>query len=327
LEAGKEKHLISSARIALGRFGSILIAFSLAATSAAASSAAATAKVQVPVPPAHAKLELGLWGGLTRARTLGTTSYQDSWSTLLGTAVTESAALDVRSKDIPVFGASLTYFFHSHTGIQLYGGYTSSSAPSLSRMNVSWAFTNGTADSRAFDRSDESGRLTSASLCLNFVERLVFGRWRLQISAGPAYFLHELNGSSTFGYAVVKDSPVPKRPDIPPLESVDVLAVPLQLAKTTWNSWGADIGAGLHFQASPFLGFAAEARYFYVPEKTLGWTPQAGSYDGLFTAEFPGEPFGAADLDTLAGIGQRFELTVKPSHFQVTLGFLLTFGR
>ena len=277
--------------------------------------------------PGYAKFELGLWGGLVQSRSLGATSYQDSWATFLGTSVAERTSIDVRTRDIPAAGASVTYFFHPHTGIQLLAGFARSRASGPPRLDFSWTPPDGSLEERSSWPAGASGRMTSIPLSLNFVERIVLGRWRLEVSGGPTYYFHTLSQDSVFGYSVVRTSPVAGRLDLPPAESYDALAISLKIPKTSWNSWGANIGAGFRFQAGPLLAFAAEARYFYSPDKSLAWTPQAGFYDGLFTSDFPGEPFGAEDVAYLAENGKAFSMKVKPSFFQVSLGALLTFGR
>jgi hypothetical protein len=279
------------------------------------------------VSDGNAKLEIGLWGGFGLSRSLGTTSYLDSWTTFLGTSVVEKTGIDVRTRDIPVAGASVTYFFHSHTGIQILAGYAQSRASGSPRLDFSWTLPDGSLDERSSGPAGAKGWMTSLPLSLNFVERLAFGRWRLDVSAGPTYYFHKFNQDSAFGYSVVRTSPVGGRLDLPPVETYDALAVPLKIPKTSWNSWGANIGAGVRFQASRFLAFAAEARYFYSPDKSLAWTPQTGFYDGMFTSDFPSVPFGDEDLSYLAENGKAFTMTVKPSFFQVSLGVLLTFGR
>jgi hypothetical protein len=284
-------------------------------------------KPEAKVPPGYAKLELGLWGGLIGSRTLGSTAYQDSWSTHLETSVVERTFIDVRTGNIPAFGASITYFFHPHTGIKLLAGLSRSRPAGPPRMEFSWTLPDGSRDERASSPAGTEGVLTSIPLGFNFVERLTFGRWRLEASAGPTYCLHRFSQESAFGYAVVKSDPMIGRPDLAPAETYDALAVPLKIGRTTWRSWGANIGAGVHFQAWPLLAFAVEARYFHSPAKTLTWAPQTGSYDGLFTSEFPAEPFGAEDIASLEGNGRGFTLRVNPAVFRLSFGVLITFGR
>jgi len=286
-----------------------------------------SASPQAQDRPAYARLELGLWGGSVGARTLGSTVYQDAWTSFLGTSITEKTTIDVRTKNIPAFGTSLTYFFHPHTGIQLLASYAGSRTTSPALMDFSWTLADGSLVHRSAAPAVAEGRMTTVPICLNFVERLVLGRWRLEVSAGPAYFFHTLSQDSAFGYSLVEVNMEGGRHDLPPIESYDAISVPLRIPRTTWNAWGANLGAGLHFQAGPLLAFAAEARYFSSPEKSLRWTPQTGLYDGMFTSDFPAEPFGAEEVGFLAEIGQTFALKVKPSFFQVSLGVLLTFGR
>lgn len=283
-----------------------------------------------PAPKAadgNAKLEVGLWGGFVPSRSLGTTAYQDSWTTLLGTSIVERTSIAARTRDIPGAGASLTYFFRSHTGIQVLAGFAQSRADGPSRMDFSWTLPDGSLDERSSGPAGAKGWMTSLPLSLNFVERLAFGRWRLDVSAGPTYYFHEFNQDSAFGYSVVRSSPADGRLDLPPVETYDALAVPLKIPKTSWNSWGANIGMGVRFQATSFLAFAAEARYFHSPNKSLAWTQQTGFYDGLFTSDFPEEPFGTEDVAYLAENGKAFTMTVKPSFVQFSLGVLLTLGR
>ncbi len=276
---------------------------------------------------APGRIEFGFWGGAAPARTLGTTVYQDAWTTFLGSSVAERTAIDVRTKDIPVFGASLTWFFHSHTGVQLWAGYGGSQTTGKALMELGWTFPDGSTLRRSAAPASAAGRMTSVPVCLNFVERLVFGRWRIDVSAGPAFFFHELRQDSAFGYSVVAVSPAGGRPDLPPVEIYDAISVPLRIPRTSWNSWGLDAGAGLVFQAGARLAIAAEARYFSSPEKSLRWNALPGEYDGMFTSGFRGEPFGAGELASLTESGQTFALKVKPSFFQFSLGVLFTFGR
>jgi len=295
-------------------------AVALAAIPAAAQSGERSA-------PAPGTIEFGFWGGAARARTLGSTVYQDAWTTFLGTSIAERTAIDVRTKGVPVFGASLTWFFHSHTGVQLWAGYAGSQTTADALMEFGWTLADGSALQRSASLASAAGRMTSVPVCLNFVERLVFGRWRIDVSAGPAFFFHELRQDSAFGYSVVDVSPAGGRPDLPPDESYDAISVPLRIPRTSWSSWGWNAGAGLRFQAGARLAFAAEARCFSSPEKSLRWNALPGKYDGMFTSGFRGEPFGAEELASLTESGQTFALKVKPSFFLFSFGVLFTFGR
>jgi hypothetical protein len=301
-------------------------AFFLAAAVALAAIPAAAQSAE-PSAPAPGKLEFGFWGGAARARTLGTTVYQDAWTTFLGTSVADRTAIDVRMKGVPAFGASLTWFFHSHTGVQLWTGYAGAQTTGSALMDFGWTFPDGSILKRNAAPASAAGRMTTVPVCLNFVERLVLGRWRLEVSAGPAFFVHELRQDSAFGYSVVDVSPAGGRPDFPPVETVDAISVPLRIPRTSWSSWGLDAGAGLVFQAGARLAFAAEARYFSSPEKSVRWNALPGAYDGMFTSGFRGEPFGAGDISSLAESGQTFALKVRPSFFLLSLGVLFTFGR
>ncbi len=274
-----------------------------------------------------AKIELGFWGGIVQAKTLGSTAYQDSWTTFLGTAVSEKTAIGLRTKDAAAFLTSLTYFFHSHAGVQILAGSTGPRTNAPPAMSFSWTLPDGSTLGRTASPAAPPGRMTTVPVCFNFVERLTLGRWRLEISAGPATYFHVLNQDSAFGYSVVEVDVPRGRPDLPPSESYDAVSVPLRIPRTSWNAWGGDLGAGIRFQAAPWLALAAEARYFYCPDKALSWAPQTGTYAGMFSSDFPSVPFGSEDLQYFSEIGQTFELKVKPSFWQVSLGLLIALGR
>jgi hypothetical protein len=277
--------------------------------------------------PRALKLELGAWAGGIPVRSLGSATYAESWTTLLGASVAGMTTIDVRTRAVPACGLSLTAFFASHAGIQVLAGFAQSHAAGPAVMDLRWTLSDGTLGQRTASPEGASGWMTTVPLCLNFVERLSFGRWRIEVSAGPAFYLHRLNAASAFGYSVAVEDPVPGRPDLPPVETIDALAVPLEIPVTSWTSWGADLGAGIRFQTGPRISLALEARYFYGPDKTLHWAPRPGAYDGLFTSAFPTEPFGPAEIDDLAAAGQSFALAVKPSFLQISFGVLFAFGR
>lgn len=287
---------------------------------AAASSAPQT-------PRKYAKFEIGLWGGVAMARTLGATTYQDTWSSLLQTTISERTAIDVRARDSARFGGSFTYFFHPHTGFQFLTGYSRGDAPNSSRLDFTWTAADGTTDRRSMDNSDTTGRLRVIPLCLNFVERLTFGLWNFEFSVGAAHYWNEIEQRTVFGYTVAKISVAVPEPDEILKQDIDALAVGLTIPKKAWTAWGADLGVGMNIQTGRLFGLKAEVRYFYCPEKTLLWTPRTGAYDGIFSTAFRGEPFDEDSAAALSQAGHDFELKVKPSFVQIAVGIVLTLGR
>ena len=69
---------------------------------------------------------------------------------------------------------------------------------------------------------------------------------------------------------------------------------------------GARTSARVSVSRQRLLAFAAEARYFYSPEKTLSWVAATRILRRIFTSDFPAEPFGVEDLAYLAENGKAF---------------------
>ena len=275
--------------------------------------------------PLNRQIELGLWGGLSQARILGTTIVQDSWSSFLLNAVTERTVIQSKAKTPPAAGGHFSIFLSPHLGVQVLAGYGQADLTTGSAFDFAWAWADGSGASKSMTWSG-TGRLTRIPVCLNLVFREGSGPFTLEVSGGLAYYWNTLREGSMFGYGVTGLSLVYQPPDWVMAQTVDALPVRLAIPSTSWTAAGADIGGSLNISLRGFIGLKAEARYFYCPPKRFSWQPAFGSYDGLFGDAIKGEPFTADDVAYLAGIGQMLDQKMDLSFVQFSLGITFSFG-
>jgi hypothetical protein len=282
-----------------------------------------------PASQRHAgypKFEFGILAGLSTSRALGTTSYQDSWSSFLLNNVTEKTTIESRVKNGPEFGGYLSYFVTPHLGLQLLAGYMKADVPNNANLDFGWTRSDGSNVQNKKGWAG-TGRLTSLPISLDIVARVNAGSLEAQVSSGATYFRNTLRADSFFGYGVMRIFSTYVAPDWVMEQSIDALPVSLTIADKTWYAWGANIGFGLNLRLTGALGFRAEARYFYCPKKNLNWHFVLGAYDGIFSNDIQAEPFTDQDAAYLLQNNQTFGLKADPSFFQVAFGAVLCFGR
>ncbi|MCX6563458.1 MAG: hypothetical protein NTU60_07620 [Candidatus Aminicenantes bacterium] len=276
--------------------------------------------------PLSRQIELGLWGGLSPIRIVGTTTVQDSWSSFLLNTVTERTVIQSKAKMPPAAGGYFSIFLSPHLGVQVLAGYGQADLTTGAAFDFAWAWADGTGASKNMTWSG-TGRLTRVPVCLNMVFREESGPFTLEVSGGFAYYWNTLREGSMFGYGVTSISPVYQPPDWVMAQTVDALPVRLAIPSTSWTAAGADIGGSLNVRLAGPVGLKAEARYYYCPPKRFSWKPAFGSYDGMFGDAIKGELFTADDAAYLAGIGQMLDQKMDLSFVQFSLGVTFFFGR
>lgn len=274
----------------------------------------------------YPEFEIGLLAGLSTSRALGTTSYQDSWSSFLLNNVTEKTTIESRVKNGLQFGGYVSYFLTPHLGLQLLGGYMKADVPNNANLDFGWTRSDGSNVQNKKGWAG-TGRLTSLPISLDVVTKVNAGRLEAQISGGATYFRNTLREDSVFGYGVMRIFSTYVAPDWVMEQSIDALPVDLTIAGKTWYAWGANIGIGLNFRLTGAIGLRAEARYLYCPKKNLSWDFVLGTYNGVFSNDIQAEPFTDQDAAYLLQNNQTFSLKVNPSFFQVAFGVVLFFGR
>ena len=276
--------------------------------------------------PLDRQIELGLWGGLSPVRIVGTTTVQDSWSSFLLNSVTERTVIQSKARMSPAAGGYLSIFLSPHLGVQVLAGYGQADLTTGAAFDFAWAGADGTGASKSMTWSG-TGRLTRVPVCLNVVFREGSGSFTLEVSGGFSYYWNTLREGSVFGYGVTSISPAYQPPDWVTAQTVDALPVRLAIPSTSWTAVGADIGGSLNVRLAGPVGLKAEARYYYCPPKRFSWKPAFEPYDGLFGGAIKGEPFTADDVAYLAGIGQMLDQKMDLSFVQFSLGVTFFFGR
>jgi hypothetical protein len=275
--------------------------------------------------PSERRIEVGLWGGLSPLRTVGTNTIQDSWNSFLLNSVTEQTVIQSKAKTPPAAGGYFSIFLTPYLGLQFLLGYGQANLTTNASFDFAWASADGTGATKSQTWSG-TGRLTRVPACLNLVLKEGIGLFTIEVSGGPAFYWNTLREESTFGYGATRISLAYQPPDWTTVQTVDALPVNLAIPTTSWLAAGANIGASLNVRLSDLVGLKAEARYFYCPQKGITWTPTTGTYDGLFGDSIRGEPFTADDIDYLTGIGQTFEQKTDLSFVQFSLGITFFLG-
>jgi len=300
--------------------------------SAAVVAAVLAAALFLTAPPARAegdrksRLDLALYGGFALSRITGSTLYEAGWSANYLSVVDEQTYIAMYPGPGLAAGASLTLYFTGGVGLQILAGAMHGPVDNTSTFNFHWTWTSG-ADQEMNREWDRTGSVTSLPLSINLAARFGSGKVEGVVSGGVSFFRNTFRSESLFGYGVTTfDSSVDDQNNTTVTQYVDALPVPLRIPATSWTAIGADLGAGLNVAVNEKLALLIEARYFYCPAKTLTWNLVYGSYNGIFSTAVTGQPFGAAEAADLALLGNKFELAVNPSFFQVCLGVVFHLG-
>ena len=272
------------------------------------------------------RFEVEFFGGLSGSRVLGTTYYQDSWSSFSLDNITEKTAIESRAKNGLDVGATITYFMTPHFGLKLLAGYATADVPNGASFDFGWTWSDGSSGQTKKDWSG-AGRLTRIPVSLDLAAKVGFGRLAAEFAGGITYFRNTLNADSIFGYGVTKIFSSYVAPDWVAGQYLDALPVGLRIQDRTWFALGANIGGSLNFRVTKTIGLSASARYFYCPRKNLNWDFVLGTYNGVFFDDIKDEPFTDNDASYLVQNNDTFGLNVDPSFFQVSLGIVFFFGR
>jgi hypothetical protein len=276
--------------------------------------------------PVDERLELGVLGGVSSARAIGTTTYRDSWSSFFFTGVDETATIDTRAKGGTVFGGFVSYFATRHLGLQLLAEYARVATPTTAAVSFGWTPAGEAGVQKSKDLAG-MGRLARIPVSLNIAARAGWGPLTAELSGGATLFRNTLSESSFFSYGVTRLYTVYVPPNQVVRQSIDALLVPLKISEGAWNALGADVGGGLTLRLGGRIGLMADARYYHCPKKLLHWDPVPGTYDGIFTGNIKGEPFSDQDAAYLAQNNKTFDLDVNPSFFRVAAGIVVFVGR
>jgi hypothetical protein len=272
------------------------------------------------------RFEIGLKGGWSPSRALGSTIYQDSWASFFFESIADRSEIRAKSKNSPAVNGGLSFFLNRRLGLQLLAGYVSSDATADANLNFGWTRPDGTRFEGTHNGAG-SGRLIHVPISLNVIFRSGQGRFGLEISGGVTSFWNTFRADASFGYSVTRLTTTYVAPNWELGENIDGLEVGLKIPNTRWQSWGANLGAALNLKLTSFARLEAEVRYFACPRKKLNWDFLLGNYDGLFFNDIRSEPFTDNDIEYLRQNGQTFELRLDPSFLQVTLGIIVLFGR
>jgi opacity protein-like surface antigen len=272
--------------------------------------------------PTYKKFELGVFGGMAFPLLKGATQYLDQWQDLNLTYVIEKTDIELRSKAAFHFGGFFAYFFNPAMGFELDVEYLKTNVPTTATVLFQW----GWSDRRQFTENPEwsgTGRLTSLPLSLNFVVRSEAERVKWSFSGGVTYFHNAFQSESFFGYGISALSGDGRE------QYLDFLRVGLRIPKTSWASFGLNLGLGLNFKISGRMDIKTEARYFSCREKKFAWQFVKGFYDGIFFPYIKAIDFNDMDIELITeGPVPKMETSLKlnPSFFRLSIGFVVFWG-
>jgi opacity protein-like surface antigen len=272
--------------------------------------------------PTYKKFELGVFGGMAFSPIKGATQYFDQWKDLNLTYVFERTDIELRSKAGFHLGGFFAYFFNPAMGFELDVEYLKTSVPTTATASFQWSWSDG----RHFTKNAEwsgTGRLTSFPLSLNFVVRSEAERVKWTFSGGVTYFHNAFQSESFFGYGISTLSGDGRE------QYLDFLRVGLKIPKTSWASFGLNLGLGLNFKISGRMDIKTEARYFSCREKKFVWEFVKGFYDGIFFPDIKNIDFNDNDIELITeGPVPKMETSLKlnPSFFRLSLGFVIFWG-
>lgn len=266
------------------------------------------------------RFEFNISGGYGLAQFKGTSKYAYEWSYQYLDYVRETTNLSMKADNAVSFGAGYSYFFTPMIGIQLGGGFFSSKVPIDGEFTFTHKWTTG---STVYDHSKTwggDGKLSTIPLYLNLV-----GKFRTKIvdiclTAGPTMYFNSYEANSYVGfgdtlYFVIWPYAY---------QFVDAFQIPVEIPKTSWTSFGANLGIGFDFKVSPKVAIVLEGRYFLVPMKSLSWEWIPGTYDGVIYEQLTDWEYTAEDFQTYQAKMTAAE--VKPSFFSLSLGVKFAFG-
>jgi len=266
------------------------------------------------------RFDITLYGGYGLTSLKGISDYGDSWNHYSLTNVTESAAIDAKSKAGIFFGGGFGYYFTPNIGIGLNFGYIKGKVDTTSAAKFGWTWNDGRSFNKTSDFVGTDNSIQSMVLSLNLIGR--FGGERLQglVQAGPTMFFNKVMLDSAFLYGVSQITWI-----IYPWyysQNVDALTIPIELNQS-WTGFGVDFGAGLTYWFTPSLGLTLDARYFFCPKKTFDWSIFTGKYNGTFYTNITNITFDETDIDWMNENAETplTTIDVNPSFFQFGIGF------
>ncbi len=260
------------------------------------------------------RFELNLFGGYGFTSVNGTSTYQDVWSAFLFPSITETTVITAKSNNAPFFGAGFNYFFTPNVGLGLNVGYMKSGIDTTADLTFNY----GSTETASWPSSGDS--LTTIPVSLNVVAHFGEGPLQFFIEGGPTVFFNDAKIDSSIGYGV--NWITYAYPYI--YSNLDVLQIPMNAydttsGKSTWTSFGANVGGGITYMVSPSIGLNLEARYFFCPTRDLTWNLVAGTYNGYFGTS-TGWTFGSDDIQYITSNGLIDTIKINPSFFQVLVG-------
>ncbi len=257
------------------------------------------------------RFDITLYGGYGLTSLKGMSDYGDTWSSGLLKTVTESTAVDAKSKAGIFFGGALAFYFTPNIGVGLNFGYIKGKVDTTAASDFNWTWTENSSYNRQQDYVGTDNYIQSMPLSLNLIARFGTERFQGFVQAGPTMFLNKVWLDSGFLYGVTQT--------ISPWQYVDALTVPIELNES-WSGIGADFGAGFTFWFTPSIGLTLDARYFFCPKKTFDWSFITGQYNGTFFDAITNIDFSQDDVDYIFENSLFTPIDINPSFLQFGIG-------
>jgi opacity protein-like surface antigen len=260
------------------------------------------------------RLEFNISGGYGLAQFKGDSMYSDEWSYRYLDYVTEDTTLSMKADNAIFFGGGFSYFFTPVLGVQLGGGFFSSNVGINGNFDFSHKWTTS---STVYDHNltwEGDGKLRTIPLYLNIVGKFRMNLLDLYVSAGPTIYFNSFEANSYVGFGdTIYFLIWPYY-----YQYVDAFQIPVEIPKTSWTSFGGNIGAGFDFKVSPQIAIVVEGRYFIVPQKSLNWEWIPGTYTSVIYEQFEDWDYSADDLAPYEETMTTAD--VKPSFFCFSVG-------
>ena len=259
------------------------------------------------------RIEFGLSGGLGFPQAEPSSGYSRDYSQTPYSRIFFDNSIVGEAGSAVFLRGFFSFFFSRPLGIQVAFGYLGSNLDT--RTDFDFSYTRTTTEN--LQRSWEgTGKLTAIPLSINLAARLGKGKLEGFLSAGPAVFFNSFEATSTAGLSFLIKYANNEW-------DIDALPLSLEIAKTSWTSFGADVGGGIGLNLVSFLSLFAEARYLYSPKREFTWDWLTGYSTGirnvLVNVNVPSNAIGSAPENTSVFV-------IDPSFFQVSLGVKLRMG-
>ncbi len=266
------------------------------------------------------RFELSLYGGYGIKNVNTGSEYYDAWtgSYYYLDSIGSESYFAATSKGGLNFGGGLAFYFHPNIGIGFNFGYFKTAVTSVTDSNMWWSWTSTSSTYYAYDDilddpltfTGMDNYFQTIPLSLNFIGRFGTERFQGYFSAGPTLYMNKLFVESEIAYSLLGGNWG--------YFAVDVIMVPTEI-RESWQSFGADFGAGFTFWLAPSFGIFFDGRYYLSGKKVFDWAYYEDTYDGLFGNFI--YPFDSADIDYLYENELITGVEINPSFLQLAFGF------